>query len=238
MPAPIRLITLDLDDTLWPCKPVIQAADDAVQTWLTTHAPRLAAAHDVLSQRRHRRQIIDAAPEIAHDVGEIRRRSLRVLLETFDYPGHLADAAMDLFMDYRNRVVPYVDAQPVLRTLATHYTLIAVTNGNAQIASTPLRGIFAHSLTAAAVGAAKPDPTIFNHALQLSDCQPDECLHLGDDPWTDVEAARACGLTAIWINRTGRDWPSELAPPLKTVTDLYQFAAWLDGARTGDNDGI
>lgn len=238
MPAAIRLITLDLDDTLWPCKPVIQAADRALHDWLSRHAPRLVAAHDVVSLRRHRGRIMEQSPEIAHDLGQIRHRSLRTLLETFDYPGQLADAAMELFMDYRNRVEPYADARPVLQTLAARYTLISVTNGNANVEATPLRGLFRHRLTAAESGAAKPDPAMFNRALAIAGCRAEECLHLGDDPWTDVEAARACGLTAIWINRTGRAWPDELTPPDCTVTDLYQFAAWLDGARNGDNDGL
>ncbi len=236
--AAIRLITLDLDDTLWPCAPVIQAADDAVQTWLSLHAPRLAAAHDVQSQRRHRRQIIEAAPEIAHDVGQIRHRSLGALLAEFGYPARLADDAMTLFMAHRNRVEPYADVPPVLRSLAARYCLISVTNGNADVEATPLRGIFRHHLTAAEVGAAKPDPAIFNRALELTGCQPADCLHLGDDPWMDVEAARACGLHAVWINRTGRDWPPELKPPLAAVTNLHQFAAWMTGAHNGDDDGV
>lgn len=234
----IRLITLDLDDTLWPCKPVIQAADEAVQAWLSIHAPSLAAVHDVQSLRQHRGQIMQQTPEIAHDVGQIRHRSLGVLLAEFGYPARLADDAMTLFMAHRNRVEPYADVQPVLRSLATRYCLISVTNGNANVEATPLRGLFRHHLTAAGVGAAKPDPAIFNRALELTGCQPANGLHLGDDPWMDVEAARTCGLHTVWINRSGRDWPPELTPPLATVTNLHQFAVWMTGAHNGDDNGV
>ncbi|AFL75683.1 HAD family hydrolase [Thiocystis violascens] len=224
---PLRLVTCDLDDTLWPCLPVIQAAEQALHVWLQTHAPRLAQAHGVASLRQHRRRILDETPAIAHDLGEVRHRSLIALLNDFGYPAQLADPAMDLFLEHRNRVEPYADVLPALRALAADYCLISLTNGNSNVEATSLRGLFRHSLTAAEVGAAKPNPALFHRALELAGCRPGECLHLGDDPWMDVEAARAIGLTAVWVNRTGRIWPEALAPPLLTVTNLAEVTAIL-----------
>ncbi|EXJ11228.1 HAD family hydrolase [Imhoffiella purpurea] len=234
----IRLITFDLDDTLWPCLPAIQAAEQVLHGWLRDKAPRLAEAHDIESMRAHRRTVMESMPEIAHDLGLVRHRSLIQLLESFDYPADLADAAVSLFLEHRSRVEPYPDALPVLRALAPDYRLVSLTNGNADVEVTSLRGIFAHNLTAAGIGAAKPDPAMFRRALELTGCDTDECLHLGDDPWTDVEAARAFGIPAIWVNRTGRDWPETLEPPSLTVTHLYELTAWLKDGRTGDDDGI
>lgn len=224
---PLRLVTFDLDDTLWPCLPVIQAAEQALLVWLQIHAPRLAQAHDVASLRQHRRRIMDETPTIVHDLGQVRHRSLTALLHDFGYPTQLADPAMTLFLEHRNRVEPYADVLPALRSLAADYCLVSLTNGNSSVEATPLRGLFRHSLTAAEVGAAKPDPALFRRALELADCRPAECLHLGDDPWMDVEAARAVGLTSVWVNRTGRSWPEALAPPLLTVTSLAELTDWL-----------
>ena len=39
----IRLITFDLDDTLWDNRPVILGAEAAMRDWLALHTPRLAA---------------------------------------------------------------------------------------------------------------------------------------------------------------------------------------------------
>lgn len=232
MPDPaFRLITLDLDDTLWPCVPVIQAAEEAFYAWLHRRAPRLADAHDPASLRRHRRELMQAMPEIAHDLGQVRRRSLVALLESFDYAVALAEEGMEWFDRHRNRVQPFDDVEPVLRVLARRYRLVSLTNGTANPEATPLRGLFERSLTAAEVGAAKPDPALFRRALEHAGCTPGECLHIGDDPWMDVQAARSAGLTAVWVNRYGRDWPGELAPPTRTVTDLHQVLAWLDGDR-------
>ena len=40
---PIRAISLDLDDTLWPMRPTLIAAEQQLGRWLTTHAPLTAA---------------------------------------------------------------------------------------------------------------------------------------------------------------------------------------------------
>ncbi|MFE8034610.1 HAD family hydrolase, partial [Thiohalocapsa marina] len=132
------------------------------------------------------------------------------------------------FDRHRNRVEPFADVAPVLRGLARRYRLISLTNGTANPELTPLRGLFHHSLTAAEAGAAKPDPALFRHAMAHAGCAPHECVHLGDDPWMDVEAARAIGMTAIWVNRYDRTWPDELAPPELTLTDLHRLLDWLD----------
>ncbi len=69
----LRLITLDLDDTVWPCAPVIQAAELALLEWLGSQAPGLLEAHDQDSLREHRRRLMRERPEIAHDVTDLHQ---------------------------------------------------------------------------------------------------------------------------------------------------------------------
>jgi len=135
----------------------------------------------------------------------------------------------------------------IVRRLAADYLLVSITNGNADPELTPLSGVFHHHVTAARAGAAKPDPTVFSLALALAGCAPGECLHLGDEPYLDVEGARRLGIEAIWVNRSGRIWPTDLEPPTLTITDLHQLADWLDGRPpasttpaepSGDPDGV
>jgi putative hydrolase of the HAD superfamily len=105
--------------------------------------------------------------------------------------------------------------------------LVSLTNGNAQLEQTPLRGLFHHSLTAGAVGAAKPDPALFHAALVLAQAAPHEALHLGDDPHLDVAAAEAVGIGGVWINRAGAVWPEDLPAPRFEARDLIDFERWL-----------
>ena len=52
-------------------------------------------------------------------------------------------------------------------------------------------------------GARKPDPAIFEPALELAGCGPEEALHVGDTPEEDVEGARAAGIRPLLIDRDG-----------------------------------
>jgi putative hydrolase of the HAD superfamily len=223
----LRLITIDLDDTLWPCAPVIREAEVAHYAWLAEHAPRLTARHDLASLREHRRELMRARPELAHDVTALRRTALQALLTDHAYPEALADGAMEVFRRARNRVQPYSDVAPVLERLRRHCPLVSVTNGNAEVHETPLDGLFARCVTAAEAGAAKPAPAMFELAMDWAAAKPSESLHVGDDPFLDVEAARVVGCAAVWVNRDGRQWPAELAPPLLEIPDLNALEQWL-----------
>ena len=53
-------------------------------------------------------------------------------------------------------------------------------------------------------GAAKPEPSIFQHALSAHGLKPQEALHIGDSYDMDVVGARNAGLTPVLINRSDR----------------------------------
>ncbi len=218
-----RLLTLDLDDTLWPCGPVIAAAEEALYDWLREVAPRLTDRHDPTSLREQRRQLMIRSPELDHDLTRVRLESLEGLLIEHDYPAALAGEAVGLFRRYRNQVEPYTDVQPALARLSARYLLVSVTNGNAEVDQTPLNGLFHLSLSAADVGAAKPDPALFRHALEWAGVEPRQCLHIGDDPVRDVDAACRFGIDTAWINRGEASWPADLEPPTFEVAHLGEL---------------
>ena len=223
----VRLICFDLDDTLWPCHAVIRAAEAECYAWLAREAPRLTARYSESQLREHRIETGRRHPEIAHDLTEVRLRSLKVLLEGEGYRAELAHRASDVFRAARNRVTPYDEVVDGLVRLRERYTLVSVTNGNSQIESTPLSESFDHSLTAAQVGAAKPHPAIFHAASRHSGVPLDAFLHVGDDPVRDVQAARELGLPTVWVNRDRLQWPHPLEPADLEVGDLAELVARL-----------
>jgi putative hydrolase of the HAD superfamily len=232
----IHLITVDLDDTLWPARPTLAAAEQALFRWLQETVGRITEVHDLHSLRAHRMRLRAERSDIAHDFTALRLISLRMLLREFGYADGLAEAGMRLFLEHRNRVFPYSDVSPVLSTLRERYRLVSVTNGNADVERTPLRGLFHGAFRAEDVGAAKPDPALFQAALALAGVGPEQSLHLGDDPVLDVEAARRLGMRAVWVNRGGADWPAELPPPELEVQDLQGLSDWLENEVRSDTD--
>lgn len=51
------------------------------------------------------------------------------------------------------------------------------------------------------VRTAKPEPEIFNIALQSHNCLPEEAWHIGDSITDDYHGSQKAGLRGIWINR-------------------------------------
>jgi len=219
----IKLITIDLDDTLWPCRPTLDAAEQAFFSWLEETTPRITADYDIAALRTHRIELRREREDIAHDLTRLRKESMLCLLTDYGYSHELAEPAMMHFLQHRNRVRPYAEVAAALRELGGRYLLVALTNGNADVEHTPLRGLFQKAFRAEEVGAAKPDPALFQAALDWAGLPPHQALHLGDDPRLDVEAARRHGMYAVWVNRTDAAWPQTLPPPEAEIVDLNQL---------------
>ncbi|HYQ11874.1 MAG TPA: HAD family hydrolase [Solirubrobacterales bacterium] len=102
----------------------------------------------------------------------------------------------------------YPDAAPALAELrALGVQLVCVSNWDYSLPDVLARVGLADELdgvlTSAAVGARKPDPRLFEAALEVAGCAADEALHVGDAPTEDVEGARAAGIRALLIDRDG-----------------------------------
>jgi putative hydrolase of the HAD superfamily len=204
----IRALTLDLDDTLWPIAPAIERAEQAMHDWLIRHAPATASRFDIAALRARREALARRQPELAHDFSAMRRESLRLaLLEAGDDEA-LADQAFEVFFAARHELAFYPEVVDALQRLASRYPLMALSNGNAEIARTALAPWFSGALSAREFGVGKPDPRIFHEACRRLGCAPAEVLHVGDDLALDVLAARDAGLQAFWLRR-GECEPSD-----------------------------
>ena len=78
------------------------------------------------------------------------------------------------------------------------------------------------TVTSAAVGAAKPAPEIFAHALALAGVGASGAVHVGDTLSEDVAGARACGIEPVLVRRGGEAPPG--ADPVTTIAALTEIA--------------
>jgi putative hydrolase of the HAD superfamily len=53
------------------------------------------------------------------------------------------------------------------------------------------------------VGYCKPDPKVFEKALNELEARPEEAVHVGDLLRTDIAGAKAIGMNAVWVSDTG-----------------------------------
>ena len=72
------------------------------------------------------------------------------------------------------------------------------------------------------VGAAKPDPRIFQAALTQHQLLPHQAVHIGDHPVEDVDGAKLAGLIPVLIERNGSQNGSEV------VRSLRDLVLWIE----------
>ncbi len=225
---PLKAISLDLDDTLWPIWPVIERAEMQLHEFLREHAPATALKFPVPAMRHLREQTAQAHPELAHDYTAQRKLSIGHALRLSGESDSLVEPAFSAFYRARNAVDLYADCLPALERLSARFPLIALTNGNADLEQTGIARFFIACVSAKQAGSAKPDAAIFEIARQRLDCPAEAILHAGDDPWLDIDGAHGAGFRSAWINRTGAHWPAELKQADISVTDLNRLADILD----------
>jgi 2-haloalkanoic acid dehalogenase type II len=220
--APL-VLSFDLDDTLWPVAPVIAGAESDLFSWLRERYPQTVSGHSIESLRAQRAQVAARYPERSHDLTFLRHRALKDLFGAAGHAESLADDALEVFFNARNRVEFYDDVRPSLERLHARYRLFAISNGNADLARCGIADLFDGHVTARAAGAAKPDPRIYAALLELTGVAAAQVLHIGDDPLADVVGATQAGMQAVWLNRDEREWPAAFASPMRTITTLAEI---------------
>ena len=202
----IKLLTIDLDDTLWPCMPTIMHAETISYQWLNTHLPRITQQYSIETLRDKRKQLLQCEPLLINDLSEARRAHFRELADEFEYDHDWIDEGFRVFHDARQKVSLYADVLPVLEQLKSKFHLVALTNGNADIQKTGLGDVFDRQISAADVMAAKPDPAMFEKAMQYYAVSPEQTLHVGDHQVHDIDGAHRAGIAGVWINRAQARW--------------------------------
>jgi putative hydrolase of the HAD superfamily len=145
----------------------------------------------------------------------LRDRCSEVLRRSLDVPDvDRATALRALLAALRFRAHP--DAASALRDLRAHgIRLCVVSNWDCSLpgvlADVGLAPLVDAVVPSATVGAAKPDPRIFEAALDLLHAGPEEAIHVGDSERNDVAGAAAVGVRAVLLNRTGRRRPTAKA---------------------------
>jgi putative hydrolase of the HAD superfamily len=162
----------------------------------------------------------------ASSLAELRNRCAAVLHEALGVPGLPIAAARAAMLD-SIRFEAYPDAAPALRELRGRgLRLVVASNWDCSLPEVleraGLAGLLDGVASSAEAGARKPDGALFEAALAMAGCAPDEAVHAGDSLANDVDGARAAGIRAVLVDRDARGG----APPgVPVVAGLGELAA-------------
>lgn len=200
IPSQVKAILFDLDNTLID-------RDLAVAKWLTTMVPA---------------DRIEPLLELDRGSYGPREEVFRIIGATAGVTS--AEARHRFFREIPDLVRVRPDADELLARLSV--PAIIVTNGpsrfqRAKIVAAGLVPRTAGIVVSSEVGADKPAPAIFHHALEVAGCSAHEAVMVGDHPINDVAGAEAVGLAAVLVRSR---W---FAPPAGAhVVDMLTELPW------------
>lgn len=224
----MRVILLDLDDTLVPdVSDFLVAVDDtaaalgapagmsvavrarARQRWREAAAETRIRMTDISSWESLWAPFpVDLRPWAAgHRFGVWREALIDCGADEPDLARQLAEAYPERRL---GRCAPYPEVVGVLEDLGGIARLGVVTNGmeehqRAKLDAAGLTGLFDVVVSSSAVGASKPDPRIFQFALECVSGRPADAVMVGDNPTRDVAGAQQAGIRGVWVDRDGGD---------------------------------
>jgi putative hydrolase of the HAD superfamily len=241
-PAP-RLVLFDLDDTL--CDYAAARAERLRvafgQALAVVHARETRATGDLRSRPEGPRgaeprpdlEALIAASIAIHPHGADHFPDL---LRPYGVPAEAAALAVAWYRANRfHGLELFADAVATLEAVRTYLPgrrIGLITNGpadvqRAKIERLGLAPLVDFALVSGEVGIEKPDPAIFQEALRRGAASAEETVFVGDSPDHDVAGARAAGIRAVWMNRTGRPWPTADPAPADEIRDLGALLALL-----------
>lgn len=130
---------------------------------------------------------------------------LETFREAFFGNERLAQALFKWFMTGKLDTL-YPDAVPILEWLKKHHISVGVLSNFSTTLKSILNGLGIAAyldfiIVSSVVGIRKPNPRIFELAIERSQIPPDNILYVGNDPVIDIRSANNVGLRAVLIDR-------------------------------------
>ncbi|MFM2588322.1 5-amino-6-(5-phospho-D-ribitylamino)uracil phosphatase YigB [Vibrio sp. TBV020] len=205
---PIKAMTFDLDDTLYDNRPIIRQVEAQMAQWIHHHHP-VSATKPLGWWHELKMRLAQQDDWLLNDVTLWRFKQIECGLRELGYSEEQAKQAAHDAIEQVHRLrsdftVPQ-EAHQVLKQLATHLPLVAITNGNVDVEKIGLAPYFSLVLKAGPDGYAKPHCDLFDKARSYLALPAENILHVGDHLVSDVVGAKRSGMQACWFNDQGKD---------------------------------
>ncbi|WP_326557223.1 haloacid dehalogenase type II [Micromonospora sp. NBC_01796] len=138
----------------------------------------------------------------------------------------LPEPALRRLAGVQQRMIPWPDSVPALRSMSRRYPVVALSNASlATLAEMSRHGSLPWNcvLSGELVHSYKPDPAVYAMALRLLRATPDETLFAAAHPW-DLGAAAATGIRTAYITRSVAGGAPSSESFTLTVDDLNGLA--------------
>ncbi len=222
----LKLITLDLDNTLWNVTPTLIRAEKSLTSWINDNVPEAKPFYQKENLMSLRQQFNKQHPDKKYFPTIMRKTLLKQCFLQSGLSNNKAEetmeAAFSIFIKERNNVDFFPETLNILKTLSKQYPIIALTNGNADLSLIGINDFFTAHFSAESTGKAKPDTRMFTEALATSGNKATQTLHIGDHPTEDIQTALSLGINTIWFNQN-KKMDSSLCNPTVEIHALSEL---------------
>ncbi|NVK25603.1 MAG: HAD-IA family hydrolase [Gammaproteobacteria bacterium] len=221
---PITTLSFDLDDTLYQNEEVIKLAEQAQFDAVCERVER-AKEIGIEFWLQLKWQVLKSNPELCHDVTEWRKKVINDGLQQLNVESKLLNTftqeIYDIFYAERSNFTVPENTFSVLKQLKQKFTLIAVTNGNADIHRIGLAPYFdAYYRAGENSTRMKPYPDTLKLACNELNLEPQNIVHIGDNVSTDVKAGHNASAASLWFNPDNKNYPAGFALPTGEYSHL------------------
>ncbi|WP_251358467.1 HAD-IA family hydrolase [Kangiella sp. TOML190] len=195
----IKIISFDLDDTLWDNRGVIETCQQALFDYLSEQHPPIKERFSIDAMESIAQQL-QLSNQNFDNMTLLRKAVIKQMLIDTDGDLALINPAFAIFYHWRNQIqVPKISRQ-VLQTLTKKYTLVATSNGNSNLHQVGLAKYFDQHLIAGIHGQAKPSPEMLNYLVAHYQINTNQLVHIGDSFETDILSAKAAKVPHLELN--------------------------------------
>ena len=222
-------VFFDLDDTLFDHAHCARTALDVVRgrhaCFSAISLDELNRSHSTILELLHGDVAVGRVP-----LDRARAERFRRLFQTagVDADEDLASATASAYRDaYLNARRPVDGARALLTALHPHARIAIVTNNLLNEQREKLRhcGLDGHIdvlIASEEAGVSKPDPRIFDIALERTGARPGEAVMIGDSWENDIRGAQAAGIRAVWFNPGKEESPDASVPVLRALVPVEE----------------
>ncbi|MDB5087316.1 MAG: Pyrimidine 5-nucleotidase YjjG [Mucilaginibacter sp.] len=224
-------IFFDLDHTIWDFdKNAEETLYELYEIYRLNEIGLPSAALFIETYTRNNHQLW-----AEYHTGKITKTELREtrFKRTFIELGVHPDVLPVAFEDDYVKLCPtktnlFPHAHETLQYLQDKYTLHLISNGfkeasTLKIGNTNIGRYFDQIIISEIIGINKPDPAIFQHALDLAGAEKHESIMIGDSLEADVYGALNFGMDAIYFNPFNAPRPDDVAVQVNGLRELREI---------------
>jgi len=199
----IKAISFDADGTLWDFEKVMRHSLHHVLRELEKLDSDAAGVLDIEEMIKIRNRVADKLKGKVTNLEDIRLEAFQQTLRDIGRPNDALAAHLNqVYLKHRFEDIKlFNDVLPALRALRGKYTLGILSNGNSYPERCGLEGMFQFVVFSQDYGVEKPNPRLFQIAIEKAGCPKQQLLHVGDSLQDDVMGAINVGIKCVWLNR-------------------------------------